>query len=318
MDDFFTSEEKKELFSLYRHLMQSAGDSISWRDCQKLKKHLIKAAQCNGLQRNNFGMNPVIRDLQTAVIVAEEIGMKGSCLIGIMLHEIVKGHVLSIDEVNAEYGEDVASIIKGLVKTNELYAKSPAIESENFRNLLLSFAEDMRVILIMIADRVNIMRQIKECKNDEARRQVANEAAYLYAPLAHKLGLYKLKSELEDLSLKYTEKEVYYHIKEKLNETKASRDKHIAAFIVYRRCRTQNNLSGAGIYVRFGQDCFPGLNAGIPCTPCNVPAVRGSVSVRLRNDARIQIRNPHRHHILAVRSCSIDEIFFHISHRFCA
>lgn len=129
---------KKELFSLYRHLLQSAGDSISWKDCLKLKRHLIKAAQCNGLQRNNFGMNPVIRDLQTAVIVAEEIGMKGSCLIGIMLHEIVKGHVLSIDEVNAEYGDDVASIIKGLVKTNELYAKSPAIESENFRNLLLS------------------------------------------------------------------------------------------------------------------------------------------------------------------------------------
>ena len=231
MDDFFTLEEKKELFSLYRHLLQSARDSIFWRDCQKLKKHLIKAAQCNGLQRNNFGMNPVIRDLQTAVIVAEEIGMKGSCLIGIMLHEIVKGHVLSIDEVNAEYGEDVASIIKGLVKTNELYAKSPAIESENFRNLLLSFAEDMRVILIMIADRVNVMRKIKDTGNEEDRIKVANEAAYLYAPLAHKLGLYKLKSELEDLSLKYTQKETYYFIKDKLNETKASRDKYIAAFI---------------------------------------------------------------------------------------
>ena len=231
MDDFFTLEEKKELFSLHRHLLQSAGDSIFWRDCQKLKKHLIKAAQCNGLQRNNFGMNPVIRDLQTAVIVAEEIGMKGSCLIGIMLHEIVKGHVLSIDEVNAEYGEDVASIIKGLVKTNELYAKSPAIESENFRNLLLSFAEDMRVILIMIADRVNVMRKIKDTGNEEDRIKVANEAAYLYAPLAHKLGLYKLKSELEDLSLKYTQKETYYFIKDKLNETKASRDKYIAAFI---------------------------------------------------------------------------------------
>lgn len=88
MDDFFTSEEKKELFSLYRHLLQSAGDTIFWRDCQKLKKHLIKAAQCNGLQRNNFGMNPVIRDLQTAVIVAEEIGMKGSCLIGILRNQI--------------------------------------------------------------------------------------------------------------------------------------------------------------------------------------------------------------------------------------
>lgn len=231
MDDFFTSEEKKELFSLYRHLMKSAGDSIFWQDCQKLKKHLIKAAQCNGLQRNNFGMNPVIRDLQTAVIVAEEIGMKGSCLIGIMLHEIVKAHILSIEEVNTEYGEDVASIIKGLVKTNELYAKSPAIESENFRNLLLSFAEDMRVILIMIADRVNVMRQIKDTGNEEDRNKVANEAAYLYAPLAHKLGLYKLKSELEDLSLKYTQRETYYYIKDKLNETKASRDKYIAAFI---------------------------------------------------------------------------------------
>ena len=152
MDDFFTSEEKKELFSLYRHLLQSAGDTIFWRDCQKLKKHLIKAAQCNGLQRNNFGMNPVIRDLQTAVIVAEEIGMKGSCLIGIMLHEIVKAHILSIEDVNIEYGEDVGSIIKGLVKTNELYSKSPAIESENFRNLLLSFAEDMRVILVEAAN----------------------------------------------------------------------------------------------------------------------------------------------------------------------
>ena len=154
-----------------------------------------------------------------------------------------EGHVLSIDEVNAEYGDDVASIIKGLVKTNELYAKSPAIESENFRNLLLSFAEDMRVILIMIADRVNVMRQIKDTGNEEDRLKVANEAAYLYAPLAHKLGLYKLKSELEDLSLKYTQKETYYFIKDKLNETKASRDKYIAAFIE----PIQRKVSEAGL-----------------------------------------------------------------------
>ena len=89
----------------------------------------------------------------------------------------------------------------------------------------------MRVILIMIADRVNVMRQIKDTGNEEDRVKVANEAAYLYAPLAHKLGLYKLKSELEDLSLKYTQRETYYYIKEKLNETKASRDKYIASFI---------------------------------------------------------------------------------------
>ena len=110
-------------------------------------------------------------------------------------------------------------------------------------NLLLSFAEDMRVILIMIADRVNVMRKIKDTGNEEDRLKVANEAAYLYAPLAHKLGLYKLKSELEDLSLKYTQKETYYFIKDKLNETKASRDKYIAAFIE----PIQRKVSEAGL-----------------------------------------------------------------------
>ena len=108
MDDFLHRRKRRSFFSLTGICCNLRGDTIFWRDCQKLKRHLIKAAQCNGLQRNNFGMNPVIRDLQTAVIVAEEIGMKGSCLVGIMLHEIVKAHILSIEEVNAEYGEDVA------------------------------------------------------------------------------------------------------------------------------------------------------------------------------------------------------------------
>lgn len=228
---FFTNAEKATLFALYKRLIQSAGESMASKDIRKLKKYLVKAAREHTLQRNQFGMNPIIRDLQTAVIVSEEIGMKGSCLLGIMLHEIVKNNVLKLDQVKNEFGEDVSGIIKGLVKTNELYSKSPAIETENFRNLLLSFAEDMRVILIMIADRVNIMRLIKNSENEEDRIKVANEAAYLYAPLAHKLGLYKLKSELEDLSLKYTQKETYYFIKDKLNETKASRDKYIASFI---------------------------------------------------------------------------------------
>jgi GTP pyrophosphokinase len=106
------------------------------------------------------------------------------------------------------------------------------VESENFRNLLLSFAEDMRVILIMIAERVNLMRQIRDTKEVEAKRKVSEEANYLYAPLAHKLGLYKLKSELEDLSLKYLEHDAYYMIREKLNATKKSRDAYIERFIV--------------------------------------------------------------------------------------
>ena len=117
------------------------------------------------------------------------------------------------------------------MKIHELYKKNPIIESENFRNLLISFSEDMRVILIMIADRVNIMRQIRDTNAVEAKQKVSEEASYLYAPLAHKLGLYKLKSELEDLSLKYLEHDAYYAIKDSLNATKAARDAYIKRFI---------------------------------------------------------------------------------------
>ncbi len=227
---FFTSNEKKELLSLYRKFLHT-NDNISTDTLTLLKQHLKKAAQSNQLVRNNFGMNPIIRDLRTALIVSEEIGMKGNILIGILLNEVVKSKIVSIDEIVKCYGDEVAVIIKGLVKTNEVYKKSAAVESENFRNLLISFAEDMRVILIMIADRVNIMRNIRDTPHLEDRTQVAQEAAYLYAPLAHKLGLYTLKSELEDLSLKYLDTETYYDIRDKLKQTKASRDKYIAAFI---------------------------------------------------------------------------------------
>ena len=168
---------------------------------------------------------------QTAEILEEDIGLKGEAIEAVyLIPEIEAGHT-TIEAVEADHGPQVARILHGLNRIQQLYLKNPVIESENFRNLLLSFAEDMRVILIMIADRVNLMRQIRDTKNVEAKLEVSQEAAYLYAPLAHKLGLYKLKSELEDLSLKYMEHDAYYMIREKLNETKASRDAYIAAFI---------------------------------------------------------------------------------------
>jgi len=168
---------------------------------------------------------------QTAEILTEEIGLKGDAIQAVhLIPEIDAGH-LTIEEVGEQYGESVVRILQGLDRIHQLYQKNPVVESENFRNLLLSFAEDMRVILIMIADRVNLMRQIRDTENQEAKMAVSQEAAYLYAPLAHKLGLYKLKSELEDLSLKYMEHDAYYHIREKLNETKASRDAYIGRFI---------------------------------------------------------------------------------------
>ena len=168
---------------------------------------------------------------QTAQILEEEIGLKGDAIQAVHLIPEIEDGRITIEEVEEQYGPQVSRILHGLNRIQQLYQKNPVVESENFRNLLLSFAEDMRVILIMIADRVNLMRQIRDTQNIEAKMEVSQEAAYLYAPLAHKLGLYKLKSELEDLSLKYMEHDAYYMIREKLNATKESRDAYIASFI---------------------------------------------------------------------------------------
>ncbi len=168
---------------------------------------------------------------QTAEILEEEIGLKGDAIQAVYLIPEIEEGCITMEQVEEQYGNQVLRILQGLNRIQQLYQKNPVIESENFRNLLLSFAEDMRVILIMIANRVNLMRQIRDTKNVEAKMEVSQEAAYLYAPLAHKLGLYKLKSELEDLSLKYMEHDAYYMIREKLSETKKSRDAYIAAFI---------------------------------------------------------------------------------------
>ena len=168
---------------------------------------------------------------QTAAILEEEIGLKGDAIQAVYLIPEIEDGRLTMEQVKERYDDQVVRILHGLNRIQQLYQKNPVVESENFRNLLLSFAEDMRVILIMIADRVNLMRQIRDTERVDAKLAVSQEAAYLYAPLAHKLGLYKLKSELEDLSLKYMEHDAYYMIKEKLNETKASRDAYIASFI---------------------------------------------------------------------------------------
>lgn len=170
-------------------------------------------------------------DVETANIAVEEMGMNRPVVLSILLLDSIKKGVLSIDDIGKDYGEDVVHIIKGLRKINELYAKNPVIETENFRDLLLSFAEDMRVVFIIIAERVNRMRTLKDNGTEEEKIKIAKEASFLYAPLAHKLGLYLIKSELEDLSMKYLEHDAYYMIKEKLNETKRSRDAYILKFI---------------------------------------------------------------------------------------
>ena len=227
----FSIEERDQALALYTELKEKIAPSLEEDDEGRIRSHLLHAIEQNMVKRDIFGLNPIVSSLQTALLLIDEIGLRRDAVLAILLNPSVEAGFLTIDEVGTTYGIAVGRILHGLQRIQELYQKNPVIESENFRNLLLSFAEDMRVILIMIADRVNLMRQIRDTDREEAKRRVSEEAAYLYAPLAHKLGLYKLKSELEDLSLKYLEHDAYYHIKEKLNATKQARDKYIEQFI---------------------------------------------------------------------------------------
>ena len=217
-----TDIERKKINELKEQLFNLLGDTFSEEDKGFISKLLTERIESGELKRNVFELNPVLMGLQTAILAVQEEGMGRDGVLAIILYCM---------DCHTHINDNVERIIHGLHRIQELYKKNPVIESENFRNLLLSFAEDMRVILIMIADRVNLMREIRDTLNKEAQQRVSEEASYLYAPLAHKLGLYKLKSELEDLSLKYLEHDAYYMIRSKLNETKKSRDEYIEKFI---------------------------------------------------------------------------------------
>lgn len=239
----FTLEERRELGEITQRLKALVGDEINEEDEAKVRKQLEEEIDGNKIRRDVFGQNPILLSFQTAELEVNEIGMKRDCVLAILLYNSVICGNMTVEDAEKMFGKSVAQIIHGLVRIHELYTTRPVIESENFRSLLLSFAEDMRVVLIMIADRVNLMRQIRDTQNTEAKTRAAEEASYLYAPLAHKLGLYKLKSELEDLSLKYLEHDAYYMIKENLNATKRSRDAYIEKFIA----PLGEKLAGMGI-----------------------------------------------------------------------
>ncbi len=228
--EFFTREEKSLVLDTIKRLRSKTAYALSKEDEKKVFALLKEAILTEKISRDIFGLNPILLSLQTAEIAIDEIGLKRDGTLAIILHSCANTQE-AIENIEKNFGGAVGTILNGLVHIQDLYKKNPIVESENFRNLLLSFAQDMRVILIMIADRVNLMRQIRDTEHLEEKKKVSEEASYLYAPLAHKLGLYKLKSELEDISLKYLEHDVYYMIKEKLNETKKSRDRYIDAFI---------------------------------------------------------------------------------------
>jgi len=227
---FFSDEERSRLLKLYRKLLRLVWENTTPGQIKQVRNILTNAAENGAFKRTIPEINPIIRNLNTALVVAGEIGLRHSSIISTLLYDLVISKHYTVEEAEQTFGSSVGGILRGLTKVTELYDRNTVIETENFRNLFLSFAQDGRVILILIADRLNTMRVLKYYPEDE-RLKIAREASYLFAPLAHRMGLYSIKTQLEDLSMKFTQSAVYTEIARKLDETKASRDAYIRDFI---------------------------------------------------------------------------------------
>ena len=225
----FTTEERAEAPSLSRRLMRLMQPVASAADTAALRRTL--EANGGALHRDRFGLHPVLRHMHTAALLAERLSPDRNMAVALMLYEYVRAGAIGRDEIAAQWGDDVAHMVDGLLNVASLYSRHAAVETDNFRKLLLTFADDIRVIIIMIVDRLALMQAINHHPDEEAVRHVAAEASYLYAPLAHRLGLYSIKGELEDLAFKYSNREMFTRIARKLNQTKAHREKYIADFI---------------------------------------------------------------------------------------
>lgn len=224
----FTPEEAEIVRRDYRYLRAGGFLRLTKETKEALYGFLSEKAANGVLLRDTFGLNKICNSLEAMRLAAVEIGLGGNVLLSRLICSLAVE--ADLPQIGRLFGEEVRQGAAAFFRVWKLAAKEEAMRTDNFRNLLVSQAGDMRVILLLIADCVCVMRHIRDTENTADRRTFSTEAAYLYAPIAHKLGLYKLKSELEDLSLKYLEHDAYYMIKEKLNATKKARDAYIERF----------------------------------------------------------------------------------------
>jgi GTP pyrophosphokinase len=230
--DYFTAEERPQLLQLVKDLNDRLGGQLSSQDINTVHELVTRGIVEAGIfRRDQYGLNPVLRHMRTALTLCDTIAPDRTMVIATLIYNLCRGDYLDVPRVKALFGEDIARVVHGLLHVAPLYKKQAAVENENFHKLLLSFAEDVRVILIMTVDRLALMRFINHHPNEKFVHEIASESRYLYAPLAHKLGLYAIKTELEDTSLKYLNRKVFTQIAHRLQETKKERDKYVEDFI---------------------------------------------------------------------------------------
>ena len=222
-------EEKNEILKRYRALLRASKSTLQKGDKRMIRKAFDMALESHKDMRRKSGEPYIYHPIAVAQIAAEEIGLGTTSIVCALLHDVVEDTDVSLEDIEAEFGKKVAKIIDGLTKISGVFDTNSSLQAENFRKMLLTLADDVRVILIKLADRLHNMRTMEFMPRDK-QLKLSSETVYLYAPLAHRLGLYAIKSELEDLSMKYMERETYQFIKNKLNEKKTEREKFIRDF----------------------------------------------------------------------------------------
>ncbi|MGN6396126.1 MAG: RelA/SpoT family protein [Mucilaginibacter sp.] len=222
--------EKNEILKRYRALLRASKSTLQKGDKRMIRKAFEMALESHKDMRRKSGEPYIYHPIAVAQIAAEEIGLGTTSIVCALLHDVVEDTDMTLEDIEREFGKKVAMIIDGLTKISGVFDTNSSLQAENFRKMLLTLADDVRVILIKLADRLHNMRTMEFMPRDK-QLKLSSETVYLYAPLAHRLGLYAIKSELEDLSMKYMERETYQFIKNKLNEKKTEREKFIRDFI---------------------------------------------------------------------------------------
>jgi guanosine-3',5'-bis(diphosphate) 3'-pyrophosphohydrolase len=224
-------QEKKEILNRYRGLLRSSRRKFDDDDKKMIRKAFNVAVEAHKDARRKSGEPYIYHPIAVARIVAEEIGLGATAIACALLHDVVEDTDITLKDIEGMFGKKVASIIDGLTKISGVFDASSSLQAENFRKMLLTLADDVRVILIKLADRLHNMRTLESMERTK-QLKIASETLYLYAPLAHRLGLNNIKTELEDLGLKYTEPEIYNDLDKKLKDTQAERARYIHRFII--------------------------------------------------------------------------------------
>ena len=222
-------EERKEIIRRYRKLLRKAKPVLREGDAKLIKKAFYTSMEAHRGMRRKSGEPYIFHPLEVAEICVTEIGLGTTSIISALLHDVVEDTEYNLDDIKRLFGEKVATIIDGLTKISGVFEQGSSQQAENFRKMLLTLSDDVRVILIKLADRLHNMRTLQSMPRNK-QLKIANETIYLYAPLAHRLGLYAFKSELEDLYLKYSEPEVYDEIAAKIMGATEARNKFIRNF----------------------------------------------------------------------------------------